>query len=68
MEDILLSSCHCFGTKCYAGKQCWGPVDKGVKKMLSFLLARNIMHQNQWIAAIKELEEKDGVVTPASVP
>ncbi|WP_370514462.1 manganese catalase family protein [Alteribacillus sp. YIM 98480] len=36
--------------------------------MLSFLLARNIMHQNQWIAAIKELEEKDGVVTPASVP
>ncbi|KKB34773.1 manganese catalase family protein [Bacillus thermotolerans] len=42
--------------------------DRGVKEMLSFLLARDTMHQNQWIAAIKELEEKEGVVAPASVP
>lgn len=42
--------------------------DQGVKEMLSFLLARDTMHQNQWIAAIKELEEKDGVIVPASVP
>ncbi|MBM7554840.1 manganese catalase family protein [Thalassobacillus pellis] len=42
--------------------------DKGVKEMLSFLLARDTMHQNQWIAAIKELEEKYGTTVPATVP
>ncbi|HEU4560287.1 MAG TPA: manganese catalase family protein [Longimicrobium sp.] len=30
--------------------------DKGVRDMLSFLIARDSMHQNQWIAAIAELE------------
>jgi Mn-containing catalase len=30
--------------------------DSGVKSLLSFLLARDTMHQNQWIAAAKELE------------
>lgn len=30
--------------------------DRGVKDMLSFLLARDTMHQNQWLAAIQELE------------
>lgn len=30
--------------------------DTGVRDMLSFNLARDIMHQNQWQAAIKELE------------
>ena len=34
--------------------------DKGVQDMLSFLLARDTMHQNQWLAAIEELE-KDGL-------
>ncbi len=34
--------------------------DKGVRDMLSFLLARDTMHQNQWLAAIEELE-KDGL-------
>ena len=29
--------------------------DKGVRDMLSFLLARDTMHQNQWLAAIEEL-------------
>ncbi|KMY55340.1 manganese catalase [Bacillus sp. FJAT-27231] len=42
--------------------------DRGVKDMLSFLLARDTMHQNQWIAAIKELEEKEGVIVPSTVP
>ncbi len=34
--------------------------DKGVRDMLSFLLARDTMHQNQWIAALAELE-RDGL-------
>ncbi|MEC1438242.1 manganese catalase [Bacillus sonorensis] len=42
--------------------------DKGVKDMLGFLLARDTMHQNQWIAAIKDLEEKEGVIVPSTVP
>lgn len=42
--------------------------DKGVKEMLSFLLARDTMHQNQWLAAIKEMEEKEGVIVPSTVP
>ncbi|MGG3196921.1 manganese catalase family protein [Priestia aryabhattai] len=42
--------------------------DRGVKDMLSWLLARDTMHQNQWIAAIKELEEKENVVVPSTFP
>ena len=34
--------------------------DAGVRDMFSFLLARDTMHQNQWLAAIEELE-KDGL-------
>ena len=34
--------------------------DPGVRDMLSFLLARDTMHQNQWLAAIEELEQ-DGL-------
>jgi Mn-containing catalase len=34
--------------------------DAGVRDMLSFMLARDTMHQNQWLAAIEELE-KDGL-------
>ncbi len=30
--------------------------DKGVRDMLSFMLARDTMHQNQWLAAIEELK------------
>ncbi|MDX2080003.1 MAG: manganese catalase family protein [Terrimicrobiaceae bacterium] len=30
--------------------------DPGVRDLLSFLLARDTMHQNQWLAAIEELE------------
>lgn len=29
--------------------------DKGMKDMLSFLIARDTMHQNQWLAVIEEL-------------
>ncbi|MEK3731084.1 MULTISPECIES: manganese catalase family protein [Paenibacillus] len=42
--------------------------DRGVKDMLAWLLARDTMHQNQWIAAIKELEAKEGVVVPSTFP
>jgi Mn-containing catalase len=44
--------------------------DEGVRDMLSFMIARDAMHQNQWIAAIKELEE-DGLEmspVPSSFP
>jgi Mn-containing catalase len=44
--------------------------DAGVRDMLSFMIARDTMHQNQWMAAIAELE-KDGLETtpcPSSFP
>lgn len=37
--------------------------DPGVKDTLSFLIARDTMHQNQWLAAIEELQA-DGLETP----
>ncbi|WP_084172184.1 manganese catalase family protein [Atopococcus tabaci] len=40
--------------------------DKGVRDMLSFLLARDTQHQLQWQQAIKELEEKEGFIVPKS--
>lgn len=42
--------------------------DKGVRDLLGFLLARDTQHQLQWIQAIKELEEKEGIVVPGQVP
>jgi Mn-containing catalase len=42
--------------------------DRGVRDMLSWLLARDTMHQNQWIAAIKELEAKENIVVPSTFP
>ncbi len=44
--------------------------DKGVRDMLAFLIARDTMHQNQWLAAIAELEA-DGLEStpvPSSFP
>jgi Mn-containing catalase len=38
--------------------------DPGVRDMLSFLIARDTMHQNQWLAAIRELEEDGLDATP----
>lgn len=38
--------------------------DPGVKDMLSFLLARDTMHQNQWLCAIRELEDDGLEATP----
>lgn len=40
--------------------------DPGVRDMLSFLIARDSYHQNQWAAAIAELEEKEGIVVPST--
>ncbi|MCM3710128.1 manganese catalase family protein [Sporosarcina luteola] len=42
--------------------------DRGVKDMLSWLIARDTMHQNQWLAAIHELEAKENVVVPSTFP
>ena len=38
--------------------------DSGIRDMLSFLIARDTMHQNQWIAAIAELEADGFDETP----
>ncbi|WP_128255470.1 manganese catalase family protein [Falsirhodobacter deserti] len=38
--------------------------DKGVRDMLGFMIARDTMHQNQWLAAIRELEEDGLEETP----
>ena len=35
--------------------------DPGMKDMLQFLIARDTMHQNQWLAAIEELGGTEGV-------
>ncbi len=44
--------------------------DKGVKDLLSFLLARDTMHQNQWIAAAQELREEgyEDLPAPSNFP
>lgn len=44
--------------------------DHGVRDMLSFLLARDTMHQNQWIAAANELREEgtEQLPTPSNFP
>jgi Mn-containing catalase len=44
--------------------------DQGVRNMLSFNLARDIMHQNQWAAAIEQLKT-DGLedfIVPGTMP
>lgn len=38
--------------------------DTGVRDMLAYLIARDTMHQNQWLAAIRELEEEGLEATP----
>jgi Mn-containing catalase len=44
--------------------------DPGVKDLLSFLLARDTMHQNQWIAAARELIEEgmEELPVPSNFP
>jgi len=44
--------------------------DRGVRDMLAFMLARDTMHQNQWLAAIEELEQDGlgGTPVPATFP
>ncbi|PPA70955.1 manganese catalase family protein [Jeotgalibacillus proteolyticus] len=42
--------------------------DEGVRTVFRKMLARDRYHQYQWLAAISELEEKNGVVVPASFP
>ncbi|MCT2536380.1 manganese catalase family protein [Aquibacillus koreensis] len=42
--------------------------DPGVRDMLSFLIARDTMHQNQWMAAIEELEQNQKAIVPSTFP
>jgi len=43
--------------------------DPGVKDTLSFLIARDTAHQNQWRAAIAELEQREkDIVVPTTFP
>lgn len=44
--------------------------DHGVRKLLSFLLARDTMHQNQWEAAARELreEKREEMPVPSNFP
>src|SRR5690606_10666235 len=38
--------------------------DHGVRDLLSFLLARDTMHQNQWLAAVEELKSEGAETLP----
>jgi len=44
--------------------------DHGVKDLLAFLLARDTMHQNQWMAAAAELQAEglEGLPVPSNFP
>lgn len=43
--------------------------DPGMKDMLSFLIARDTMHQQQWLAVLEELKEQGGYLPiPNSFP
>ena len=44
--------------------------DRGVKDTLSFLIARDTMHQNQWLAALEDLESEglESTPVPSSLP
>lgn len=42
--------------------------DQGMKDMLHFLIARDTMHQEQWLAVIEELGGKDALPIPNSFP
>jgi Mn-containing catalase len=44
--------------------------DAGVRDLLAFLLARDTMHQNQWLAAVAELREEgvEDVPVPSNFP
>jgi Mn-containing catalase len=42
--------------------------DRGMKDMLSFLIARDTMHQNQWMAVLEELGGAAAMPIPNSFP
>jgi Mn-containing catalase len=44
--------------------------DPGVRQMLAFNIARDTMHQNQWLAAMEELEDDglEGLPVPSHFP
>jgi Mn-containing catalase len=42
--------------------------DEGMKKMLHYMIARDTMHQEQWLAVIEELGEQASLPIPNSFP
>jgi len=42
--------------------------DEGVRAAFRVMLARDRYHQYQWMAAISELEERNGIIVPGSFP
>ena len=47
----------------------WGMTDDpGMKDMLSFLIARDAMHQNQWLAVIEDMGGAEQLPIPNSFP
>jgi Mn-containing catalase len=42
--------------------------DPGMKDMLAFLIARDTIHQNQWLAVIEELDGLNAYPIPNSFP
>src|SRR3712207_5865673 len=42
--------------------------DAGMKDMLSFLIARDTMHQQQWLAAIEDMGGTNALPIPDSFP
>ena len=42
--------------------------DEGMKKMLHYMIARDTMHQQQWLAVIEELGVEKGLPIPNSFP
>jgi Mn-containing catalase len=42
--------------------------DEGMKKMLHYMIARDTMHQQQWLAVIEELGEQASLPIPNSFP
>lgn len=56
-------------TGCALATRLFSMTDAGMKDMLRFLIARDTMHQQQWLAVIEELGGYEGVLPiPNSFP
>ena len=67
--DMLANVTAEAGGRTLAARLCNMTDDRGMKDMLSFLIARDTMHQEQWLAVIEELGGLKAVLPiPNSVP